>query len=219
LSSNPKTSPAPGDTKVPLAVDLDGTLTRSDLMWESLAGLIKVRPLALFLTPFWLLRGRANLKHELAARFNFDPSSLPYNEQMLAYVRKEKLRGRRILLVTAADNALAQGVAVHLGLFDEVMASENGVNLRSEAKAAALVGRLGEHGFDYAGNSGADFPVWRHANGAILVEVPELMARRARAQFNVVMELPRACPAASLRWPGRCACISGPRTSSFSCRW
>jgi 4-hydroxybenzoate polyprenyltransferase len=179
------------DIEIPLAVDLDGTLIRSDLMWESLAGLIKVRPFSVFLAPFWLLGGRAKFKRELAVRFRFDASALPYNEPFIAYLRKEKLTGRKILLVTAADRSLAEPIAAHLGIFDGVIASEAGVNLRSRAKADALVHRYGERGFDYAGNCAADVAVWRQARGVILIDVNESLAGHARAQFKVLAEFPR----------------------------
>ena len=39
----------------------------------------------------------------------------------------------------------------------------------AQHKAEALVERFGERGFDYAGNSVADLPVWEHARRAIVV--------------------------------------------------
>ena len=53
--------------KIPLCVDLDGTLIKTDLLWESLLALLKQRPLSIFQLPFWLLKGRAHFKHEIAA--------------------------------------------------------------------------------------------------------------------------------------------------------
>ena len=44
---------------VPLCVDLDGTLIKTDLVWESLLRLLKQNPLFIFAAPVWLLRGRA----------------------------------------------------------------------------------------------------------------------------------------------------------------
>jgi hypothetical protein len=41
-------------------------------------------------------------------------------------------------------------VASHLGLFDEVIGSDGTTNLSAERKAAMLVDRYGDHGFDYA---------------------------------------------------------------------
>ena len=59
---------------IPLAVDLDGTLIATDLLWEGLFILLKKNPLYLFLVPFWLLRGparRSGRQHDLAALIVF----------------------------------------------------------------------------------------------------------------------------------------------------
>lgn len=54
---------------VPLFVDLDGTLIRTDLLMESAALVVRHDPAVLFRLPLWLLRGgRARLKRELAKR-------------------------------------------------------------------------------------------------------------------------------------------------------
>ena len=51
----------------PLYVDLDGTLIKSDLLHESLLGLVKRNLLSLFLIPRWLRSGRAHMKQALNA--------------------------------------------------------------------------------------------------------------------------------------------------------
>ena len=63
---------------VPLCVDLDGTLIKTDALWESLMVLLKRNPLYLFVVPFWWMRGRAALKKEIADRVELNPASLPY---------------------------------------------------------------------------------------------------------------------------------------------
>ena len=40
-------------SQVPLVVDLDGTLIRTDLLWESVARLLGKNPLWLLALPFW----------------------------------------------------------------------------------------------------------------------------------------------------------------------
>ena len=50
--------------KPPLCVDLDGTLIKTDLLWESLLVLLKQNPLLVVLLPLWLIKGKAYLKHE-----------------------------------------------------------------------------------------------------------------------------------------------------------
>ena len=62
----PSATTSSADEAIPLCVDMDGTLIRTDVLWESMALLLKRRPLDLLLAPFWLLRGRANLKRQIA---------------------------------------------------------------------------------------------------------------------------------------------------------
>ena len=155
--------------KIPLVVDLDGTLIRTDMMWEAIAQILRRNPLAIFQILFWWTRGRAKLKQKLAARFKIDAATLPYHEPFLAWLRNEKNFGRKIILATASDLKLAQPVAAHVGNFDEVLASDGKTNLRSENKARLLVEKFGREGFDYAGNSRADFAVWQAARGAVIV--------------------------------------------------
>ena len=72
-------------------------------------------------------------------------------------------------------------MADHAGIFDEVLATDDGVNLTGEAKARALVERFGRGGFDYAGDAAADLPVWRVARKAILVDAGEGLAAEVSA--------------------------------------
>jgi len=97
---------------------------------------------------------------------------LPYREEFVRFLREEHARGRRIVLATASNHLLADCVAAHLGLFAEVIASDHQHNLRGRAKAARLVERFGQHGFDYAGNSRPDLPVWREARHCLVVGRP-----------------------------------------------
>jgi 4-hydroxybenzoate polyprenyltransferase/phosphoserine phosphatase len=166
---------------VPLCVDLDGTVLRTDVAWESIARLLRRNPFYLALLPFWWLRGRAWLKRQLAVRTTIDVATLPCNRAFLDFLRQERRRGRHLCLATASDGQLAGAVAAHLGLFSEVLASDGRTNLRGRVKADRLVERFGERGFDYAGNSSVDLPVWAHARRALLVNAsPGLAARAAR---------------------------------------
>jgi 4-hydroxybenzoate polyprenyltransferase len=117
-----------------------------------------------------------------------DFAALPYPPDLLAWLREERASGRRLVLCTASDQKLADGVAAHLGLFDTVMGSDGHTNLAGAAKAAALVARFGERGFDYAGNSSDDLPVWQAAREAIVVAAPKRVAAAARAQGRVSRE-------------------------------
>jgi len=160
-------------------VDLDGTLIKTDLLWESLARLLRRNPFQLLPVLFWWTRGRAFLKRQLVRRVTIDPAALPYHELFLAFLREQKATGRKLVLVTASDRDMALPVANHVGVFDEVLGSDGKTNLRGANKLKALVEKFGEHGFDYAGNSPADLAVWRGAREAIVVNASAAVLKRA----------------------------------------
>jgi 4-hydroxybenzoate polyprenyltransferase/phosphoserine phosphatase len=170
----------------PLCVDLDGTLVLTDLLLESLVLLIKRNPLYVFVVPFWLLRGKSVLKAEIAARVTLNPAALPYNKEFLGWLQSQRAAGRSLWLCTAANQRLAEGVASHLGLFDGVLASDHSVNLSGEAKAAQLVERFGERGFDYCGNERKDLAIWRRARGAVVVQGGARLEQDAAGLSQVV---------------------------------
>ncbi len=170
---------------MPLCVDLDGTLIRTDLLWESAVRLLARNPVWAFALPVWWCRGRANLKRQIARRVQLNPAKLPYNESFLQFLVTQKKLGRKLVLASASDAALVRVVAEHIGIFDEAFGSDGKSNLRGAAKADALVQKFGLHGFDYAGNSATDLPVWRKARHAVLVNVTPRFAQRAAKDVNV----------------------------------
>jgi 4-hydroxybenzoate polyprenyltransferase len=178
---------------LPLCVDLDGTLIRSDVLLESLLLLVKANALYLLLAVFWLLRGgKAGLKAEIAARVTLNPAELPYNQELLAWLKSERAQGRSLWLCTAANEKLANSVARHVGLFDGVIASDSHNNLAGERKARQLVDRFGHGGFDYCGNERRDIAIWRWARGAIIVNAPAALARQVGADLSVLGTFPAA---------------------------
>jgi 4-hydroxybenzoate polyprenyltransferase len=173
---------------VPICVDLDGTLLRTDLLYESFLALLRNRPWLVVLVPFWLLGGKARLKRRLAEASDLDVADLPYDARVLERLRDAAPRPR--VLCTASDERLARAVADHTGVFDEVIASDGATNLSGRRKADALVQRYGERGFDYAGNGDIDVHVWKRARRAWVVNAPARLAAPAASQYEVEHHLP-----------------------------
>jgi hypothetical protein len=157
------------DSAVPLAVDLDGTLLRSDLLVETAFAHVNADPSQLISMFTALSKGKAALKAEIAAGVNIDPSSLPYDERVLDLVSQAKSAGRPVYLVSASNERYVRAIADHLGLFDGWMASNERENLSSTLKANRLVERFGKKRFDYVGNDRADLPVWSVARRSMAV--------------------------------------------------
>ena len=175
-----------GLEQVPLVIDLDGTLVKSDLLIEGVLQLVRRNPLSALRMFAWLLRGKARFKEEIASRIELDASSLPYQAEVLRLAAAAKAQGRQVVLATAAAEKHAHAIARHTAVFDRVLSTGNGVNLSGRRKAELLVRIYGERGFDYAGNDRADLPVWKAARRAIVVNpAPGLLAAVRGANSEV----------------------------------
>ncbi|MDX1491110.1 MAG: UbiA family prenyltransferase [Pseudohongiellaceae bacterium] len=151
----------------PLYVDLDGTLIRSDLLLESFLALIKHNLLYIFLIPLWLLQGKAKFKHQLASRVKLRADLLPYNQELLEYLRAQKSRGRELILISASNERLVKAVAEHLGIFSRAIGSDQTRNLSGKRKLKEI--QTKDDYFSYAGDSKVDLAVWEYSDSAIPV--------------------------------------------------
>ena len=150
---------------LPLVVDLDGTLCKTDTLWECFFAAWRQQWWLPFPAFLWLLSGRSVLKARLAHCALPDVAVLPWNAAVLAKIRERRAGGGRIILATAANERVANACAAELGVFDAVMASNATTNLKANIKADALVAKFGQNGFDYIGDSPADISVWAQAAG------------------------------------------------------
>ena len=177
------TQPTPAtatDTGAPvLVVDLDGTLVRSDMLHESFwsaFGRDWRSPFSAFRA---LFGGRAALKRHLARAAEIDVATLPYDPAVIEQIEGWRNAGGHAALVTAADQGLAEKIAAHLGIFDEVHGSDGSVNLKGATKAAFLTDRFGEGGFAYMGDSPADLAVWERSGAVITVNASAATRQKA----------------------------------------
>jgi 4-hydroxybenzoate polyprenyltransferase len=151
-----------------LCVDLDGTLIKSDCLWDTLFTLLRRKPLVILRSLGVLFSGLGAFKAEIAQYVMLDPSTLPYNEPLLHYLRAEHRQGRELYLATGTNEVQAKGIADHLGIFKGVFASHANLNLRGENKLRMLGRQFSACGFDYIGNAWADIPVLTQAKNGML---------------------------------------------------
>jgi 4-hydroxybenzoate polyprenyltransferase/phosphoserine phosphatase len=174
----------------PVFVDLDGTLIRSDLLWEGIRLMVRERPFELAIrAPFWLLRGKAHFKSRMAASVLPDVRGLPYRPVVLAYIAEARRTGATITLASASPRRWVEAVAAHVGSFDRVIASTDDSNLSGAAKLAAIQQQVGATAFEYLGNSAVDVPIWHAAAVATSVD-PDRRARKALADVSHHVGLP-----------------------------
>jgi 4-hydroxybenzoate polyprenyltransferase/phosphoglycolate phosphatase-like HAD superfamily hydrolase len=188
--ANPPAAPA-ASREVPLCVDLDGTLVKTDCLWEAAVQILFHHPLRLVGILLGCWQGKAWIKRQLGRAGTLPVASLPYNKDVIALITREKSAGRKIVLVTASDQSMADEMAAHLKLFDEVIGSDGVTNLKGPAKAALLVKKFGRGGYDYAGDSAVDIPVWEAARRSYAVN-PAPAAKRWIAQQGSAVTLSAA---------------------------
>ena len=143
---------------IPLCVDLDGTLVKSDTLVDSVLVLARQNPRALLSIPGWLAKGKAAFKRHVTHAVTLDVAALPYNKPLLEFLFHQHTAGRRIFLATAADRTLADRIAAHYQIFEDVLASDGSNNLAGENKLQAFRQRFGEE-FSYIGNARPDLPI------------------------------------------------------------
>ena len=177
---------SPNTNKLPLCVDLDGTLIANDTTWTLVRLFVRQHRWQIPLLLAWLLRGRAYLKQQLAVCVQLDVASLPYNHSVLQLIETYREQGNPIYLVTATDQRVAQQVCAHLNFFTDCYASDGVCNLRHKAKAALLCKTFGTRNFIYVGNSRDDLAVWQQAHSAIVVSNSKRLIASSRKVSNVV---------------------------------
>lgn len=176
--------------KIPLYVDLDGTLLKSDMLWETALEELLARPWSIPTLVREAFRGRAAFKRYLALRRGIRPETLPYNEPFLAWLEIERMGGRRLILATASDEVIAKTIADHLGIFQEFVASDGVINLKGARKLALMQAR--ENGpFGYAGNSRSDLSIWEYCQEAIPVSAAKSVSAEVRKACKVPIEFSR----------------------------
>ena len=166
-------------TPLVLVVDLDGTLIKSDMLYETFWSVLSqnwqnaIRCIAAL--PF----GRLELKKILSNQACIDVTSLPYDNSVLDLIRDHRRAGGKTALVSASEQGLVHSISEHLGLFDEAYGSHGETNLKGVAKRGFLERHYGKGAFIYAGDSAADLEVWKSADKIVTVNASRSVRARA----------------------------------------
>ena len=172
--------------RIPLVVDVDGTLVATDLLYEALLRFAARLPHEIISIPRWIAAGKAALKTNLADRVSPTIDTVPLREDVVDIIRGAQAVGRPVYLASASDRRYVDELAVRIGGIAGVFGTEAGINLAGKAKAERLVAAFGEKGYDYIGDAPVDFDVWRSARKPLVV------ARSDALIAAVTRELPHA---------------------------
>jgi 4-hydroxybenzoate polyprenyltransferase len=175
--------------KVPLVIDLDGALLKSDLQDECALQLARRDPGAVFQILYRLARGRVAFRQFIAARGVPELEGTPARGDFIAWAESEHAAGRPIVLA-AADPGVARNAAARFRFIDEVIATDGEGVAAGRTRADVLCERF-PRGYIYAGCSLADLAVWRRASGIVLVNASGAVERQARAIGEPLAVFPR----------------------------
>lgn len=166
------------DKKV-LAVDLDGSLIKTDILFESFILLIKQSPFLIINCLLWLIQGKAKLKYEISQRVEINHKVLPYNKGVLDLIEKNKYSDEyeKIILATASNEKYAKQIAEYLNI--EFIASDENNNLKSHNKLKEIQKEYGDR-FDYVGDSFADLAIWAKSETAFVVGNNKVLIKALR---------------------------------------
>jgi 4-hydroxybenzoate polyprenyltransferase/phosphoserine phosphatase len=152
-----------------IVVDLDGTLTPVDTLHEAMLQIHRLPPLVAMRALRSLRQGKAAFKRTIAGLTMFDAAAMPLRTELLAWLSAEQAAGRRIVLVSAADQTIVDHVAKLLPFPVEAAIGSDGLaNLSGVDKLARIRELVGDN-FIYAGDAAVDLPIWRASRGAVLV--------------------------------------------------
>lgn len=189
----------PASAPLDIAVDLDGTLFKTDTLVEGFFHALFHHPRDAAMALLAIRHGRVALKMAVRAHSISGVASFPVREDLVDWLRIEASRGRRLHLVTAADENVALAAADRFEFFDRVIATRDTVNLKGPAKCDALHRHFAE-GWSYVGNSHADMPVFGGAQSVVLAgHHAGLEQRVSRAGIRIEASFPQR-PAAAADW-------------------
>lgn len=173
-----------------LVVDLDGTLVKTDTLIEMILLFLRQSPSKFLWVFIWIFQGRSRLKYELSIRVPLDPRTLPYNHEVLDYIKSRMEKGSQVVLATGATELVARSISNHLNIFKDVLSSSIDLNLTGAKKRDALISRYGKGKFDYIGNDSADINVWLASNRIILVNASTSTKKRILKKAQLINLMP-----------------------------
>jgi 4-hydroxybenzoate polyprenyltransferase len=167
------------DENIPLVVDLDGTLIKTDLLHEGVVMLLRKNFFYIFPSLLWILKGKVYFKNKIFHKVHLHYELLPNNEELLNFLQTESSNGRKIILATASLASNAQEISKVYPIFDEIFGTEK-INLKGANKLKILINEFGETKFDYIGNSHSDLKIISSSRYSYLVNPSKSLERKTR---------------------------------------
>lgn len=174
---------------LPLVVDVDGSLLKTDLLFESFWAALGQNPVLCLLAILRYGFNRPMLKMKLAHLATLDISLLPLRQEVVERILEATAAGRVVVLASGSHMSLVESLSERLNLESPPMGSDGQVNLTGSTKAKALNARFGAGKYTYIGDSSADIPVWQAAKAGFVVAPSRAMERKIEHAGLAVLPL------------------------------
>ena len=181
---------ANSEKDIPLFVDLDGTLLKTDTLFEAMLLLLKKNIFHCLSLLLWLTKGRAHLKYQLFNRIELPVAALPVNTEFLKYLQTQKKKNRELILISASSQKAVDQVKNHMKIFDAAFGSDANTNLKGQAKLEKIKTLTDGSSFAYAGNSRDDMVIWNEASQAVIVNCEITAANSERFENALSFDPP-----------------------------
>ena len=140
----------------PLVVDLENILICTNITLESCVLYLKKFPLGLFKLLFWRLKGFSVLSEKLSSFVMPRPELLPHNESNIEYLSTEHKKGRKIYLISNANQRVVDSIAEEINVFTDTIELDYKKSLTEKAKQNYIKEVLDGLEFEYVDDTGKD---------------------------------------------------------------
>ncbi|KYG64753.1 hypothetical protein AZI86_11135 [Bdellovibrio bacteriovorus] len=149
--------------------DLDNCLIKTDLLYEQWLVLLKSKPWFWVLSFFWLMKGKAFFKHNLATHTKLQPDSLPYRFEVIDLLKRRASAGDVLILASASPEPWVHSVASYLGLFRSTIGSTSSDNRKGSSKLRAIQDLSQGVEFSYIADAPVDLEIWKESQEIVAV--------------------------------------------------
>ena len=161
-----------------LAVDLDNTLIKTDMSFETLVFVIKNNPLLILKVLYiFILKGKSFAKKYLFENSNIDINDFKINPDIIDFIKKNKKKYIKVILISGSRHEIVRKFYDHTDIFDEYHGSDDNINLVGANKINFINSNYNKITFDYIGDSKKDIPIWKHCGHALIVSSDSLLSK------------------------------------------
>jgi len=173
--------------QVVLAVDLDHTLIDTDMIYLCLKQIIFKK---IYLLPyiFYLrfVRGKPYAKEFLYQKTCIDVHNLPFNDDVIEYIRNEKDKYNHIILISGSYYKYVKAVYDHLKIFNSYAGTDLSVNMISINKVKYLNNKFNNPIYDYIGDNIKDLPIWKLSRKVLVVDHGNIINKISHLKYKVI---------------------------------